>query len=68
MLSLIMAQDEGRFGRNGQVMKSLCLTGVRPLVVSAGSAGLLEQIGTPEIVYTQPASPFVAEFVTQANL
>ena len=29
--------------------------------------GKLEQIGTPEMVYTQPASPFVAEFVTQAN-
>ncbi len=29
--------------------------------------GKLEQIGTPETVYTQPASPFVAEFVTQAN-
>ncbi len=29
--------------------------------------GKLEQIGTPETVYTQPASTFVAEFVTQAN-
>ena len=29
--------------------------------------GKLEQIGTPETVYTKPASPFVAEFVTQAN-
>lgn len=29
--------------------------------------GRLEQIGTPEEVYTQPASRFVAEFVTQAN-
>ena len=29
--------------------------------------GKLEQIGTPEAVYTKPASPFVAEFVTQAN-
>ena len=29
--------------------------------------GKLEQIGTPETVYTQPTSPFVAEFVTQAN-
>ncbi len=29
--------------------------------------GKLEQIGTPETVYTQPASRFVAEFVTQAN-
>ena len=40
MLSLIMAQDEGRFGRNGQVMQSWCLTGVRPLVALARSAGL----------------------------
>jgi iron(III) transport system ATP-binding protein len=29
--------------------------------------GRLEQIGTPEEVYTQPSSRFVAEFVTQAN-
>lgn len=29
--------------------------------------GKLEQIGTPETIYTQPASRFVAEFVTQAN-
>lgn len=29
--------------------------------------GKLEQIGTPESIYTQPASRFVAEFVTQAN-
>ncbi len=29
--------------------------------------GRLEQIGTPEEVYTHPASRFVAEFVTQAN-
>lgn len=29
--------------------------------------GKLEQIGTPEAIYTQPASRFVAEFVTQAN-
>ena len=29
--------------------------------------GKLEQIGTPETVYTHPASPFVAKFVTQAN-
>jgi iron(III) transport system ATP-binding protein len=29
--------------------------------------GKLEQIGTPEEIYTQPASRFVAEFVTQAN-
>ena len=29
--------------------------------------GKLEQIGTPEEIYTQPSSRFVAEFVTQAN-
>jgi len=29
--------------------------------------GKLEQIGTPEEIYIQPASRFVAEFVTQAN-
>jgi iron(III) transport system ATP-binding protein len=29
--------------------------------------GRLEQIDTPEMVYGQPASRFVAEFVTQAN-
>ena len=29
--------------------------------------GKIEQIGTPEEIYTQPASRFVAEFVTQAN-
>jgi iron(III) transport system ATP-binding protein len=29
--------------------------------------GCLEQVGTPEEVYCQPASRFVAEFVTQAN-
>jgi iron(III) transport system ATP-binding protein len=29
--------------------------------------GCLEQIDTPEILYDQPASQFVAEFVTQAN-
>jgi iron(III) transport system ATP-binding protein len=29
--------------------------------------GKLEQLGTPEAIYTQPASRFVAEFVTQAN-
>ena len=29
--------------------------------------GHLEQIGTPEEIYTHPASRFVAEFVTQAN-
>ncbi len=30
-------------------------------------AGCLEQLGTPEEIYTNPASRFVAEFVTQAN-
>jgi iron(III) transport system ATP-binding protein len=29
--------------------------------------GKLEQIGTPEDIYTHPCSKFVAEFVTQAN-
>lgn len=29
--------------------------------------GKLEQLATPEEIYTQPASRFVAEFVTQAN-
>ena len=29
--------------------------------------GRLEQLGTPEEIYTQPASRFVASFVTQAN-
>jgi iron(III) transport system ATP-binding protein len=29
--------------------------------------GHLEQLGTPEEIYTHPASRFVAEFVTQAN-
>ncbi len=29
--------------------------------------GCIEQIGTPEAIYIQPASRFVAEFVTQAN-
>jgi iron(III) transport system ATP-binding protein len=29
--------------------------------------GRLEQLGTPEEIYSQPASRFVAEFVTQAN-
>ncbi|MEA5618369.1 ABC transporter ATP-binding protein [Cronbergia sp. UHCC 0137] len=29
--------------------------------------GNLEQLGTPEEIYTHPASRFVAEFVTQAN-
>ncbi|NJO44054.1 MAG: ABC transporter ATP-binding protein [Cyanobacteria bacterium CRU_2_1] len=29
--------------------------------------GCLEQIGTPEVIYREPTSRFVAEFVTQAN-
>lgn len=29
--------------------------------------GKMEQLGTPEEIYTQPASRFVAEFVTNAN-
>lgn len=29
--------------------------------------GRIEQIGTPESIYTQPLTRFVAEFVTQAN-
>jgi iron(III) transport system ATP-binding protein len=29
--------------------------------------GYLEQIGTPEAIYREPASRFVADFVTQAN-
>ncbi|MGK7962111.1 ABC transporter ATP-binding protein [Crocosphaera sp.] len=31
------------------------------------SCGKVEQLGTPEAIYTRPASRFVAEFVTQAN-
>jgi iron(III) transport system ATP-binding protein len=30
--------------------------------------GCLEQFGTPEALYQQPTSPFVAKFVTQSNL
>ncbi len=30
-------------------------------------AGRMEQLGTPEEIYTHPSSRFVAEFVTQAN-
>jgi iron(III) transport system ATP-binding protein len=30
--------------------------------------GVLEQVGTPEAIYTRPATPFVAEFVSQANV
>ena len=35
--------------------------------VAVMQAGCVEQFGTPEDIYTQPASKFVAEFVTQAN-
>ncbi|HEY9605122.1 MAG TPA: ABC transporter ATP-binding protein [Allocoleopsis sp.] len=35
--------------------------------VAVMRAGHLEQLGTPEEIYTQPTSRFVAEFVTQAN-
>ncbi len=36
-------------------------------VVGVMRLGHLEQIGTPEEIYSHPASRFVAEFVTQAN-
>ena len=36
-------------------------------LVAVMSKGKLEQIGTPQEVYTQPASRFVAEFVTGGN-
>ncbi len=36
-------------------------------LVAVMSKGKLEQIGTPQEVYSQPASRFVAEFVTGAN-
>lgn len=36
-------------------------------IVGVMRQGHLEQIGTPEEIYTHPASKFVAEFVTQAN-
>ncbi|MBW4663275.1 MAG: ABC transporter ATP-binding protein [Chroococcus sp. CMT-3BRIN-NPC107] len=36
-------------------------------LVAVMSKGKLEQIGTPQEIYTQPASRFVAEFVTGAN-
>ena len=36
-------------------------------VVGVMRQGHLEQIGTPEEIYSSPASRFVAEFVTQAN-
>ncbi|WP_342394015.1 ABC transporter ATP-binding protein [Chrysosporum bergii] len=36
-------------------------------LVAVMKQGRLEQIGTPEEIYTHPKSRFVAEFVTQAN-
>ncbi len=36
-------------------------------VVAVMRQGKLEQLDTPEAIYQQPASRFVAEFVTQAN-
>ena len=35
--------------------------------VAVMKAGSVEQFGTPKDIYTEPASKFVAEFVTQAN-
>jgi iron(III) transport system ATP-binding protein len=35
--------------------------------VAVMRCGQLEQVGTPEVIYSAPASKFVAEFVTQAN-
>ncbi|MDJ0554224.1 MAG: ABC transporter ATP-binding protein [Microcoleaceae cyanobacterium MO_207.B10] len=35
--------------------------------VAVMRAGCVEQFGTPEDIYTEPASKFVAEFVSQAN-
>lgn len=35
--------------------------------VAVMRAGVVEQFGTPEDIYSEPASRFVAEFVTQAN-
>lgn len=35
--------------------------------VAVMRSGCVEQFGTPEDIYTEPASKFVAEFVTQAN-
>ncbi len=35
--------------------------------VAVMQQGQLEQFGTPEAIYTEPISRFVAEFVTQAN-
>ncbi|MBD2568533.1 ABC transporter ATP-binding protein [Anabaena lutea] len=36
-------------------------------IVGVMQQGNLEQLGTPEEIYTHPSSRFVAEFVTQAN-
>lgn len=36
-------------------------------LVAVMQSGKIEQLGTPEEIYTQPASRFVAEFVTQAH-
>lgn len=36
-------------------------------LVAVMSKGKLEQVGTPQEIYSQPASRFVAEFVTGAN-
>ncbi len=35
--------------------------------IAVMSSGKIEQLGTPEAIYTCPLSRFVAEFVTQAN-
>ena len=35
--------------------------------IAVMSDGNIEQLGTPEEIYTRPSSRFVAEFVTQAN-
>ncbi|GBF79782.1 ABC transporter ATP-binding protein [Aphanothece sacrum] len=35
--------------------------------IAVMSQGKVEQLGTPEDIYTRPTSRFVAEFVTQAN-
>ena len=35
--------------------------------IAVMSCGTIEQLGTPEEIYTRPTSRFVAEFVTQAN-
>ena len=35
--------------------------------VAVMRAGRIEQLGSPEEIYRQPASRFIADFVTQAN-